>query len=379
LVLVVALKTVAAEFDWPRSVPSTASSLVYLGAGVGGMLMAWLSDRIGVMWPAMVGATMVGIGAMVASRSTDAMDLWLSHGILIGLLGNAATFAPLVTNITRWFDRRRGVAVALVASGQSVSGAVWPSVFGYGIEEIGWRSTMFYFGIFVIATMAPLALFLRRRPPIALPAGRRSEPRSGEPVLGLSPSLVLAMVSLAIVGCCIAMAMPMVHMVAFCSDLGYQPQRGAEMLSLLLAAAFLSRLFWGRLSDRIGGLRTILFGAAAQAAVLAFYIVIENLVALYALSISFGLAFGGIVPAYTLVVRELFPSREAGWRIGVVYFFGTVGMALGAYLGGALYDLTLSYPPAFLGGVLANLATIVLIGALVLRQMQPPHPAPAAA
>ncbi|HYM29873.1 MAG TPA: MFS transporter [Candidatus Cybelea sp.] len=367
-VVVVALKQIAAEFDWPRWVPSLGNGMVYLGAGVGGIAVGWISDRIGVMWPALVGSIMLGTGAILVSTSHGALQFMVAHAVFIGLLGNATMFAPLMANVTRWFDRRRGVAVSLVASGQSVAGAIWPPIFQFAIEHIGWRDTLFYFGIFATLTMAPMTLMLRRRPPVPLPDTLASEPQGGDDVLGLPPNLVLAMLCLAIVGCCVAMAMPMVHTVAFCSDLGFDPARGAEMLSLLLASAFVSRLFWGRLSDRVGGLRTIMIGAGAQALMLSLYLAVDGVAEMFALSAAFGLAFGGIVPAYTLAVRDLFPSPEAGWRIGTIYLFGLVGMALGGWLGGYIYDMTASYRPAFLTGVFFNLANLMLISFLVLRQ-----------
>jgi len=370
-VVVVGLKPIAAEFAWPRSIPSLATASAYIGTGLGGIAMGWWADRVGVMWPALLGSLMVGLGLFVASGSNDMWQLYLSHGLLIGLIGNAGTFSPLMSNVTRWFDRRMGVAVALVASGQSIAGAIWPPVFRYSIDLVGWRQTMIWFGLFSVATMAPLSLLLRRRPPVPTMRSVSSDPRHGEPVLGLPANLVLGMLCLAIVGCCVAMAMPMVHTVAYCSDLGYLPARGAEMLSLLLASAFLSRLFWGRLSDQVGGLKTILIGASCQAVALSLYLVVDGEIALYALSAGFGLAFGGIVPAYALAARELFPSSQAGWRIGTIYLFGTIGMALGGWLGGFIYDLTANYRPAFAVGVLFNLLNLALLGLLVARQSRP--------
>jgi len=367
-VVVVALKPIAAEFGWPRSWPALGNSCVYVGAGIGGIFMGWLTDRIGVMWPAVLGSFMVGIGAMLVSSSHGIGQFLFAHALFIGLLGNSTTFTPLMANVMRWFDRRRGVAVALVASGQSVAGAIWPPIFSHAIDQVGWRTTLFWFGALCIVTMVPLALLLHRRPPQQHAGALAAEPQRGAQVLGMPANLVLGMLCFAIVGCCVAMAMPMVHTVAFCSDLGFLPERGAEMLSLLLACAFLSRIFWGRLSDRIGGLRTILIGASCQALMLSLYLVIDNLYGLYALSAGFGLAFGGIVPAYALAVRELFPGAEAGWRVGSVYLFGTSGMALGAWLGGYIFDLSANYQMAFLVGVAFNMMNLVLIGLLVLRQ-----------
>lgn len=371
-VVTVGLKTIAAEHDWPRWVPSLAIGAGMIGAGLGGILMGWIADRHGAWKPAALAGIMILLGTLVAASGDSALQLILGFGVFVGFLGNGATFTPLVANITRWFDKRRGVAVSIVTSGQSIAGALFPTIFTYAIAGFGWRTTLVAFGIFAALTITPLALILRPRPPAPLPSQLAADPVKGARVLGLNANVVLAVLSIAIIGCCVAMAMPMVHLVAFCSDLGYQSARGAEMLSLLLASAFAARVFWGRLADKLGGLATILIGSAAQATVLSLFVMVDGLVSLYVVSAAFGLAFGGIVPCYPLVVRELFPLAEAGWRIGVVIFFGTVGMALGGWLGGLVFDLTASYRPAFLVGVAFNLFNLICIGGLLLQSRRPP-------
>ncbi len=372
-VVVVALKPIAADLGGSRSAPALASALAYVGTAVGGILMGWWADRVGVLWPVVLGSIMVGTGAMVAGSGSE-WALYFGHAVMIGLLGNAGLFAPLLTHVSRWFDRRRGVALSLVTSGQQVAGALWPPVFGTAIAQIGWQRTLFWYGVLTLATLLPLALLIRRAPPAPAPGRAQFDPVPDAPVLGLQPNVALGLLCAAIVGCCIAMAMPMGHIVAFCSDLGYAPARGAEMLSLLLGSAFLSRMFWGHLSDRIGGLRTVLLGVICQAAGMAMFLAVEDLAGLYALSAAFGLGFGGIIPAYVLAVRELFPAAEAGWRIAVLIFAGLSGMAAGGWLAGAIYDLAGYYQPAFLVGLVANLATIALVAVLVLRGRRPSAP-----
>lgn len=374
--VVVGLKPIAAEFGWPRSVPSLAYSLALLGAGLGGILMGLWSDRSGMGRPALLGAVMVGAGAIVAGNADGMVVLLAAHALAIGFLGNGTMFSPLLTNATRWFDRRRGIAVAIVASGQSLAGAVWPPLFRYTMDLHGWRATMIGYGILAICIMVPLSFVLRRRPPPPIAGGgggRADAPDQGR-VLDLPPNLVQAVLCVAIVGCCVAMAMPMVHVVAYCSDLGYAAARGAEMLSLLLACAFMSRIAFGMLADRIGGLNTILLGASFQAVALSMYVWTNGLFGLYVISALFGLGFGGIVPSYALAVRELFPVRQAGWRIGIVYFFGTVGMALGGFLGGFIFDLSGSYAFAFVTGVAFNIVNLATIGSLVWRHRDRDRP-----
>ena len=357
--IVVSLKPIAAEFDWPRSIPSAAYAVMMIFAGVGGILMGYWSDRRGVGGVSLLGAVMIGLGAVLVSRVTGYGSLLLICALLLGLCGVGTVLSPLMTNATRWFDRRRGMAVAIVASGQAIAGAIWPNVFQFGIDEAGWRETWFWFGVFAFCAMVPLSLVLRRNPP----AQKNSSAGLGGAVYDIrsAPMLTLILLGLAIIGCCVAMAMPAVHLVAMCSDLGFGAANGARMLSFLLACSFASRLGCGWLSDKIGGLKTILIGASLQALALSSYIWVDGLTSLYILSGMFGLAYGGIVPAYTLAVRELFPAREAGWRIGVIFMCGTTGMALGGWLGGWIFDLTGHYQWAFVTGVIFNLGNLSII------------------
>ncbi len=376
--IVIALKPVAAEFDWPRWVPSLAYSATLLGSGAGGILMGYWADRAGIHWPVRFGAVMICLGLAVVSRAESAPVLVGACGILVGFFGMSMAFAPVLTNITRWFDRRRGIAVAIVASGQSVGGAIWPTTFEWGIEIWGWRTTFLAFGLLAPSVILPLTFVLARPAPRAAVQAIPSASQDSDSAGGrLSPRIRLGMLCIAIVGCCVAMAMPLVHVVAFCSDLGYGSDRGAQMLSLLLACAFASRIGFGWLSDRIGGLMTIFIGSALQAIALAAFAIVSSLGGLFLVAGMFGLVFGGIVPAYALAVRELFPAHHAGAPMGVVFLFGTVGMAIGGFLGGWIFDLTGAYPLAFLAGVVFNLLNLVVIASLMWRGRDPALVAPA--
>jgi MFS family permease len=289
--------------------------------------------------------------------------------LLLGLFGNGAFFPPLIVYVSRWFDRRRGTALALISSGQYIAGMLWPAAFEFGIANFGWRSTMVGYAAVVIIAVPPVALLFLTPPPAhpeplipGVVAGSRRK------VLGLPPNLVLAVLSIAGFCCCIPMALPQSHLVAFCSDVGIPAARGAIMLSVLQACAFVSRQFWGWLADRIGGLKTLLAGSACQAAAIAAFLLTQDEAGLFAIAAAFGLGFSGIVPAYVLVVRELFPSREASWRVPTVLFVSMGGMAFGSWFAGALYDDFGFYAPAFAAGVLFNLVNLGLVGFLVLRQ-----------
>lgn len=369
LVGAVALKPIAADLGTPRSVPALATSLVWLGSGLGSIGMGWIADRVGVRWTVMVGALMAGTGLAV-SASGGIWALLIGHGLLIGLLGSAGMFAPLMTYASRWFDRRRGTALAFVASGQYVAGVLWPELFERGISALGWRRTMLMFGIFEILAIIPAAALLLPR---ATPELRTTtnELRAGgarEASLGLRPNTVLALLSAASFFCCVPMAMPAGHLVAFCGDLGISAQHGAGMLSLMLGAAFVTRQFWGWFADRVGGLRTVLAASACQAAAMSGFLLTQDEAGLFTVAALFGMGFSGLIPAYVVAVRELFPAHEAGWRVPTVLFSSMLGMALGGWMAGALYDRFGFYAPAFAAGVAANLVNVAVVGSLAALQ-----------
>ncbi len=367
LTTVVALKPIAAEFGAARSAPALAVALTFIGAGCGGIAMGWLAERIGVRCVVFFGGTMIATGLTISSLG-GLTQLYISSFLFVGLLGAAGMFAPLMTYVSRWFDRRRGTAIALISAGQYIAGALWPPLFQYSVDVIGWRHTMLAYAVLVAAVILPLALIWLRRPP-ELPAfgGIHAGPRVGDPVLGLPPNLVLAALAFATFCCCVTMSMPMAHMVAFCSDIGIPATRGAAMLSVLLGSAFFARQFWGWLADRIGGLRTILWASAAQATAMSGFLLTQDEIGLFTISAVFGFGFGGLIPGYVLAVRELFPASEASWRIPTMLFPGSLGMAAGGWLAGVMYDRFAFYAPAFAVGVLFNVVNLAVIGALVLR------------
>jgi MFS family permease len=315
----------------------------------------------------MFGAAMVCIGLML-SAGGEAWQLYVGHGLLIGLLGNAAIHAPLYVYVTRWFEARRGTALALIASGQYIAGAVWPPVFERAIAAYGWRQSMAGYGILVVAAVLPLAaLFLR-------PAPEQPEPKSGTAaaagngtVLGLPPNAAFALLAAASFLCCIPMAMPASHLIAFCGDVGLSAATGAAMLSVLLVAAFISRQLWGWISDRVGGLMTLVVGSLAQATAMLGFLLTQDEAGLFLVAAAFGLGFSGLVPAYVLTIRQLFPAREAGWRIPALILTAMSGMATGSWIAGVIYDRAGLYAPAFATGIAINLVHLCLVAGLVLQ------------
>jgi MFS family permease len=369
LIVVVALKPIAATLGVPRAIPSLAAALVWLGTGWGGVGMGLFADRIGVRWIVASGAVMIGAGLLLSAFG-GTWSLLVGHGLFVGLLGSAGLYPPLLVYVSRWFDKRRGTALALISSGQYIAGVVWPSLLTISIDRIGWQRTMTGFAVIVVATVAPIALWcLRLSPPSTGPAAAAAAgPPIGTPVLGLRPNVAMALIAAAPFFCCIPMAMPTAHLVALCSDDGISPEHGALMLSMLLGLAFASRQFWGWVADSLGGLRTVLLSSTAQAASILVYALVQNEIGLFAASAIYGLGFAGIIPAYMLTIRDLYPSREASWRMPIMLLSGMTGMAVGSWLAGSMFDHFGHYAPAFALAFVANLINVVMIGALVVRQ-----------
>jgi MFS family permease len=377
--VVVVLPEVEREFGVARADASLPYALTMLGFGVGGILMGRLADRFGTVVPVMIGTVGLAGGLILAGNATSILQFGLVHGILAGFLGCSATFAPLIADISLWFTRRRGIAVAIVSSGNYLAGAVWPTVLQYFFEHAGWRTTYVGLGIFCLATMLPLALVLRRRAPALGPfSGGSAVSSKPDRPLGLSSGALMVLLSIAGVACCVAMSMPQVHIVAYCADLGYGAARGAEMLSVMLGAGIVSRLASGWICDRIGGLRTLLLGSALQGIALFLFLPFNGLLSLYVVSAMFGLFQGGIVPAYAIIIREFFSPREAGTRVSIVIMATLFGMAFGGWISGAIFDWTGSYRAAFINGIGWNALNLSIAFWLLRRSSStPPMAAPA--
>jgi MFS family permease len=366
--VVVALPALQAEFGVARGSAALPYTLTMLGTATGNILVGRMVDRIGIVWPLRLAAIMLCLGYVGASFAENLTQFALASGLLMALFGCSVTFGPLMADVSQWFVRRRGVAVSICAAGSYLSGTIWPPVVQHSIAAYGWRATHAGIGLFCLITLMPLTWFLRRRPvagPISATA--RANARAVQTIAGLSPSVLQTLLCVAGIGCCVAMSMPQVHLVAYCADLGYGPAHGANMLSVMLVFGIVSRVGSGFVADRIGGLRTLLLGAVAQAVALVFYLGFDGLVSLYVVSALFGLFQGGIVPSYALIVREYFPAREAGARIGIVLTATIAGMALGGWMSGVIYDYTGSYQAAFINGVAFNGVTIA-IGLMLLAR-----------
>jgi MFS family permease len=362
--VVVVLPTVQAEFAATRGEVSLAFTMMMMGFGLGGVVTGRITDRFGIVAAMGLSIALLGVSYVLAGLSAT---LWQFIAIyfLIGL-GTSATFAPLMAEASHWFERYRGLAVTIVASGNYVAGTVWPPLVNWGVQSAGWRTTHIAIGIFCAVTMTLLLLVLRAQ----IGNDKVRDHANAPPPrldLRLSTNALTVLLCIASISCCVAMAMPQVHIVAYCGDLGYGVARGAEMLSVMMGFGVVSRIGSGFLADRIGGIRTLLVGSVAQAFALLFYLYFDSLTSLYLISAMFGLFQGGIVPSYAIIVREAMPASEAATRVGLVIFASVFGMSFGGWVSGVIFDATGSYAAAFANGVAWNALNIAIMVGLLLR------------
>ena len=369
-VVPVVLPSVQSEFGVSRADASLSYSMLMIGFGIGGVLMGRLSDRFGVTVPLVIGALGIGAGFGLAGSTSSFAVFNTAHGLLLGLLGGSATFSPLVADTSLWWVKRRGIAVAIVASGNYLGGALWPPIVQHSVEAWGWRHTYYGMGIVCAVAIVALSMLMRTRPPMMSAASEAANRAESSKPFGLTPLSAQVLLCIAGLACCVAMAMPQVHSVAYCGDLGYGVARGAEMLAVMLGFGIVSRIVSGIICDRIGGLRTLLLGSALQGVALLLFLPFDGLVSLYVISALFGLFQGGIVPSYAIIVREHFPASEAGARVGAIIMFTLVGMALGGWMSGKVFDLTGSYHAAFMNGIAWNLLNLTIASFLLRRTSQ---------
>ena len=356
---VVVLPAIGAEFQIDRGDASIPYAATMIGFAVGGLIMGRVVDRFGVALPVAIGGVALCAGYVLSSYADSLWQVILCQALLTGMLGSSATFAPMVADISHWFVRRRGIAVAIVASGNYLAGTVWPPIIQYWISESTWREAHIWIGLICLITMLPLALLLRRRPTVDQGDAPVATHRvvTGPPA---SPITIQTLLVVAGLACCVAMSMPQVHIVSYSRDLGFGPEVGAELLAIMLGLGVVSRLASGAIADKIGGVGTLILGSTLQCLALVLYLPFDSATGIYVISAIFGLAQGGIVPSYAMIVREIFPAREAGWRIGLAVTATIIGMAFGGWLSGRIYDWTGSYEMAFINGIGWNLLNMAI-------------------
>jgi MFS family permease len=363
----VALVPVEVEYGVTRSSASMAYAVTLVGFSIGTLVMGRIADRFGVFVPLLIGAPGIGAGYAIAGIASEYWLFLLTHGALIGV-GMSATFVPMVTDTSLWFRRWRGLAVSICASGNFLAGAVWPPLLQTFFDRAGWRQSLVGLGAFCFIALLLLALAFRARPPADTAVRVTSESESSRiAAFNLTPSGVVALLSLASFACCVVMATPIVHIVAYCTDRGFAAARGAEMLSLMLGAGAITRVVYGAVSDRIGGLYTLLIGSVLQGAGMLLFVTEPSLAMLYLASGLFGAFQSGLIPAYAVIVREYFPAKEAATRISVVLTSSFVGMAVGGWLSGLMFDVTASYRSAFASTLFWSVMNLSIVLFLVYR------------
>lgn len=373
-VVIVVMPAMQAEFGLDRAQASYPYTLTMLGFALGNFVIGRVVDRFGITVALSGAAVLIGVSFGLAAISPTVLVLSGLH-FFVGF-GTAASFGPLIADVSLWFLKRRGIAVAIAASGNYLSGAIWPVLLAGVQASMGWRAVYLVLAVIVVGAVVPLSLFLRRRVP--LEATAHSDAISGlrAKTAGFQPATLAWLLGIAGIGCCVAMSMPQVHIVSFCVDLGYGPAVGSQMLSLMLLGGVASRLTSGLLSDRLGGVKTLLIGSTLQCLALFLYLPFDGLVSLYVVSAIFGLSQGGIVPSYAVIVREYMPAKEAGARVGFVMMSTILGMALGGWMSGWIYDVTGNYQMAFWNGIVWNFLNVGIM-LLILTRSRPRLPRPA--
>ena len=364
---VMVLEPLALEFDTGRGNSSLIYSTFMIGFALGGVVMGRLADRMGIMIPALIGSLALPAGFYLAAHASSILEISLAFSLLCGFLGSSFSMAPLIADISHWFSRRRGLAVGIAFSGSYVAGAIWPPILQRMFDAQGWRESFIDLALLTLIFMALLSLLLYPRPPTNEQLPTTGSANSNLTNSAISAGTLQSLICLAGFGCCVAMAMPQIHIVPYVMDLGHPAIRGAEMLGLMLGFGVISRVGSGWLSDRIGGLATLLLGSALQLAVLIAFLTGNSLVFLYGISIAFGLSQGGIVPSYTIILRAFFPPKQAGWRISTSFLFTVAGMAFGGWIAGVLYDLTGSYTVSFLNAIGFNILNLWIAASLIKK------------
>ena len=373
--IVVILPAVQAEFGTSRADASLPYTLNMIGFALGNFALGRALDRFGVTVSLILAALGI-VGGLILAILSQSIAMLSFAQLVIGF-ASAVGFGPLIADISHWFVRRRGIAVALVASGNYLSGAIWPMVLAGVLQDSGWRGVYMVMAVVTFVGVIPLALLLRRQVSSETHASAHAASSLNAKSAGLSPRTLAILLGFAGICCCLAMSMPQVHIVALCVDLGFGPAVGAEMLSLMLLGGVGSRIVSGLLADRLGGVRTLLIGSTLQGLALFLYLPAGGLVSLYVVSLVFGLSQGGIVPSYALIVREYMPAKEAGARVGFVMMATIMGMALGGWVSGQIYDWTGSYHWAFINGIVWNAVNVAIMLWLLLRS-RPRKPATSA-
>jgi MFS family permease len=346
------LKPIAESMGWSRTGISTVALLNWVFMGLGSFVWGTLSDRVGSRAVALAGGVLLGAGLVTASQTTSLLQFHIAFGAVVGF-AVGAFYAPLTATAMKWFTTHRSLAVALVSAGIGLGSFTIAPLSRALISAYDWRLAMLVLGDLAWLVVIPVALLIRNAPPqpvsVTPPgASSRFRPREFTAPQALSTPQFWA-IALTHFACCAAHAGPIFHMVTHASDQGVPALAAATVLGVSGLASVGGRVMCGLLADRFGAKQTLLVGLALQAASVFLYLVIRDLAAFYALGIVFGVAYGGVMPLYAILVREYFGERIMGTAYGAVFLISTLGMALGSWSGGFTYDAFGSYAWLYMG------------------------------
>ena len=359
------LKPLAVEFGWPRAQLAAAYSVVTIATGLGGIVMGHFSDRLPVRRVVLLGSIMPGLAFLLLSGLNTPGELYFYHA-LMGLLGFGAIMVPLNNVTTFWFARNRGLAIGLTSAGGALGQGLMPFLARQLILEQGWREAYQTMGLIYLVVLIPLALLIRDPPRATGWAATAGAGADAPNPYAIARHWLVALVCLAVIFCCVCMATPIVHVVSLGSDLGLGPREAAGLLTVMMIFGVAGRIATGRVADRIGNLRAYVIVSLAQTSLALWFPYVHSLAGLYTMAALFGLGYAGVMTALILCAREFSPPRNTGLSLGLVSFFGWVGMALGGWQGGLFYDLNGNYGQAFLNSSIAGVVNLLILGLLYL-------------
>ena len=360
--VVIILPNIQSEFALDRAASTYPYVATMFGYGIGNVIIGRMLDRIGIKKPIIFALSLLVASYILSIFVRDVFFLSVIQ-FFLGFSA-AAFFGPMMADISNYFYRRKGLAVSLVASGQHLCGAIWPFLIKDFLLDGDWRNAHLFIAI-VCSILIPILFYLlgNKKPKVDLNQNlsSRKEDINSKVKLSISNKQVQVLLMFAGVFCCVAMSMPQVHIVPLCIDNGYGLAVGTEILSFMLFAAVASRVIFGFLSDKIGPIQTLLLGSSLQAISLTMFLPFNSQLSLYIVAIFFGLSQGGIVPIYAVIISKFLPSNEVAERVGLLIFATIVGMSLGGWLSGEIYDFTKSYKLAFINGIFWNIINLCIM------------------
>lgn len=360
--VVIILPNIQNEFTLDRAASTYPYVATMFGYGFGNVIIGRMLDKIGIKKPIIFALSLLVTSYVLSFFAKNVF--WLSTIQFFLGFSAAAFFGPMMADISNYFYKRKGLAVSLVASGQHLCGAIWPFVIKDFIIEGDWRNAHLFIALVCSILIPILFYFLGNKVPKMNNKQKLTtqyEDINSKVNLSISNRQIQILLMIAGVLCCVAMSMPQVHIVPLSIDNGYGLAVGTEILSFMLFAAVASRVIFGFLSDKIGPIQTLILGSSLQAISLTMFLPFNSQLSLYIVAICFGLSQGGIVPIYAVIISKFLPSNEVAERVGWLIFATIIGMSLGGWLSGEIYDFTNSYRLAFINGIFWNIINLCIM------------------